>query len=1337
MAGHGIALLDALKHSDDIWLARADEGRLLAQQLSTSPASIVVLYGPPRSGKTTLLNRWLMPTLAASWRLVYRAGWNPAAAPLPGDLPVLTIWDGFEACLAAPDLERGVLETLTSASRDPRNKLVLVVQDTYLGRVFQLRGAVHHIVDEVIEIPAMGGAGWAQMLTAVCRSQGVVVTTSFLTGLSADVEAIRHRFPPGPDLVALLAFEVCRFRTMGGEVSIDDYGELGGLVGMLERHLDYVLEYLPGGTDVSLAWSVLRQLTSTAGGPSGDFAELAARFDVPVDTPQATLAWLRDERQLVVETAGGGHDFAPPELALAVDVHSRREREATEYPRWILRQGARHQAEADSLLSETSFQKVHAQRTALVVSDDEAALMLRCALAYGDASNAVDYWLRRITSASRQAEVLLDALFDSRQDMRLRAVSRLGAFPAPEVRGPLHLAALRDASAEVRAAAVRALEPMKDDELRAALTQEITDPNSRYRIAAIEALRIFDDRETVETLRDVILRHAPHHDLAARSAAIRVLGQQRDAASVHALVDVALHDPDGDDRQAAVGALNRVSSPAAADAALRLLRDRRRRTWNARAGSWASAGRALLGILTATVATAINCPVSGFLLATLRRWRLAAVLTIPWGLVLAGGLNGKAGRLVVFLWLGATIVGFTAAAHVLLNQRLAGARQSWYARWLTVVVFAFGCVTGFLAAHGLAPWLVGQRKRARTLFAFEIGALFLVMSADWLFGSLALGVDAASDRVALWSAKGLGWAGWTMFVATWLIGIASAAREVFWRDRREVVARIDTIRRGLIENEAAQSVVVAALLGPDPQDARWARRVLDRAGGRLDKALTRRWSEAGPDDRQRIFASMVRTPTRASLRFLTSAAAALGFGARVRYAWARTRLALSALPAAVLMLLFLGASVSVLYVAALFEFARSHPVWLLNRATTRTALEAIPRVGGAIDERRQEAIRTLGKLARSQQPVVSALATTSLQLALGDPALLRDPALLAQTLDNIPPRPTGTPIEDSIVRLLNRRQRPQPASSDAPKIDLHAVNALERIGTPEAVERLRWIAEGRTSPPTEAPTEVDISPAARVEAVDALGRIETAGAAPLQALIRLRQNEGLQLPLQKAVANAVGRIDALRRADLYIESGQRAFDTGQHERALAYLDAALLTGAQLRRLGSVIDLGLRLSFYYHERASTATANRAARHAAFERAYGILRDIQSVSNQTPHDRQALMVDGNLAETLLTTGRTDAALRQARDVIARASKFPASESLTLNMMFFVAAALTVKGDAEASTAALSELYTYHDSLEAGFTNTWTYAGTLAYIDASPLSEIDKFKLRTAIKLVAPSS
>ena len=557
-------LLDRLMAADEVWAHSAEEGRAVAEHILASQAAIVLLYGPARAASTAFMQRWVIPALSQWKRVSYVAAGEPISFDDGPDAGTgIRIFAGFEHHLAEGGSPTETMRRLAAATATSgTGKLVLVLQEDYLSRLFMAREVVPTILDDVFAIPTMPADKFVEALERTAATLGVTIDDSFVAALTRDLDAVRTRATLVPELVAILAFEL--YRSTGGAsrpLTREDYDARDDLGGILAGHIDFLLEGLPAGASADIGWAVLQEVVRTGIGAPTDLVDVANRFDVAVDAPLAVAAWLEADRRVLRANNEGGHDVVPALLARGVEYHCRRMAEAIEHTHSQLRQAARQYLEFHALPPEPTFRRINAQRSALVVADDEARLMLRCALAYnGDNSDALHHWLRRVTSETAAVEILLDALFDSRADVRVRAARCLGRFNSQDVRDQLHLIALRDTVLAVRAAAVDSLQNIATPALRSALTRETLDPNSPYRLQAIEALRIFRDDRTVTTLVKIVDEVGPGHEEDARLRAIDVLGTHDTPQAVGALARIAVHDPDAADWEAAAKALGNAAA---------------------------------------------------------------------------------------------------------------------------------------------------------------------------------------------------------------------------------------------------------------------------------------------------------------------------------------------------------------------------------------------------------------------------------------------------------------------------------------------------------------------------------------------------------------------------------------------------------------------------------------------------------------------------------------------------------------------------------------------------------------------------------------------------------
>jgi HEAT repeat protein len=1047
----------------------------------------------------------------------------------------------------------------------------------------------------------------------------------------------------------------------------------------------------------------------------------------------------------------GDYGLAPPQLAAAVEQKRRRETSAVEHVRATLHQGVRNFTVSEALLSPQGFKRIHALRSAIKVSDEEATLMLRCALAYEDGQlpGAIDYWLQRIAGGPARVEVLFDALFGADAGIRHRAVQRLAGVNEPEIRNQLYLLALRDPSPAVRADAVKALEAAKDDDLRRSLLQEINEPNSPYRLQAIEALRVFTDPGATAALVHIVHRNAPGQDAEARLKAIEVLGTQNTAPAADALLDIALEDPDADDRAGAAGALASIADERLLARILEKVRRLRGRAARWRP-SLSARGMALTLVfaIAAALAVIVSLVVHGLLLASIRRWRLAAAVLAceAAGLALLGLAVVPGLALVLTSW----VLGTLVPLRILLHERLDFAPQSPFVRSLSAVLFAFCSATFFLYLHGLASMLARRGRRGLVLFGFEVlGALF-VMSALYFEDEFAGIVFGASSLLF----GSLGVIGPLVLAATYLTGVGAVLLEAFvLRDRRAALGRIDDICARLLQSAAVSSLVFRGLTAESRDDARWGRELVNRFGEWMQEPLRRQWRGADRATQRRIFGVLAGRRDAGTVQFLRAVAPSVGWGARLRAFWAGLAFRLSVWPRPLLigiaLVLYAQAAIS----SGLFAMFLSRPDRLL--AVVQDQSESV--------ERRQDAVSRLRLIA--QQSRNRDLANTAADGLVGalSAGSLSDPVttdVLQAIVEVAPASENQRDLVDSVVRLLGDRG-----------VQTEAIDALGRIGSPYAALKLAEFARDRIefvlgATAAGAPGEEAMAAARR--ALEILKGIPECGEETVRLLTALGARRpatpsGPEDPVASAILSEVrdvtGQLDPLSRAEYFlieqnytaaIAAGNRVLaqvpiNGGRRERArtivgrayasrgalavasddeTAMLDlfAALDAGLGYTAPGEILGLGLQVAYQYHEFVAPGDPQ----------AYTIVHDVLSRIEPLAQE-QALResVLANLAESSLTVGRYDDAIAIAGELAAQPSAGP---STVLNMKYMLFAALTLKGDRARAAQALADLNSYLGTLPEDFSNNWSYMGTARYIErVAP--EPEKQVLLQTIARIAP--
>lgn len=1357
-------LLDQLVVADEVWAHSAEEGRAVANHILDSHAAIVLLYGPARAASTAFMQRWVIPLLSQRTRVSYVASGEPISfEDAPDAATSIRIFDGFEHHLAEGATPTETLRRLAAATATSRTgKLVLVVQEDYLNRLFMARDVIPTILDDVFAIPAMPVEKFAASLERTAAGLGVTLDAGFLAALSRDLDAMRTRATPVPELVAILAFEL--YRTSGGSHRLtgEDYGARDELAGMLATHIDYLFESLPAGISADIGWAVLQEVVRTGVGTPTDLVDVANRFDVEPSVPATIATWLEAERRILRANGEGGHDVVPALLARGVEYHARRQSEATEHTHAQLRQASRQYLEYHALPPEPTFRRINAQRSALIVADDEARLMLRCALAYnGDSSEALHHWLRRVTSETAAVEILLDALFDTRADVRARAARCLGRFDNQDVRDQLHLIALRDGVAAVRAAAVDSLEKIATPALRSALTRETLDPNSPYRLQAIEALRIFRDDRTVSTLVAIVDGSGPGHEDRARLLAIDVLGRHDTPQAVGALARIAVHDPDAADWQAAATSLGNIGSAEAAGVALEAIdAERRAVPGNSRTTlppSFSADGAAFALAAALMIGTFF---VNGLILFVVGRRRAGIVLTVL-------GAIGWAAPFAGIMPLAALVIitvplGFLMPLRTLLIERFDDVPPTRLRRALGILLFGGACVTAFVVVHGLASALVRRIKRGLAITAFQVAAVFLMFSSRFI----DLDIFEESDGRALfrWASVAVNVlisVGGALFVGTYIVGVGTTFLDLFaWRGRRELASRVDQLYTHLLANQHASRALLDEIASTATRQAGGAMALARRYRRLIFDALAALWTDAAPVVQTRILRVMARRPDAQSVEFLKRVSKPLGVRARLRAGLALWTYRFSIWPKSLLLFGTLAVFVLAMYTVALWDLTNNNP-WGLMRSA-RAATEKDP-----------PALRQLAALAAVPDATLSAAATTSLHLVLRDEVTrLRasydlNPERQQTILDALPPGGLAR-IEDTIFEILR--------SSRNEVTRQKAIDALHRVNTRAAVERLRRFAESAPEAPGSMSTGAgDPAYQLKVLAINTLKDMTGSGIAPLTALLSMQDSQQVSEELRFEAARAARAVDPVVWAEYQLERSDygsaydwlsRAQQSGGDDayrrrvqnalarvhlrRGLVALAAAerdpmspatdaatsdLLAAVQASEdpanVRDAADYGIRLGYLLHETVALRDAE------AFEKSYHVFVAVAPVAWVMSRE-QGLRVDANKAEAALTIGRFNEAQQIAREVISDLERqhIDALQGTALNMKLVLYAALLLRNDPAAPGVAAAMFKEYHALAAGGYTNTWEYAGTEKYLASANIPAASRRAIRDAIGRIKPN-
>jgi HEAT repeat protein/beta-lactamase regulating signal transducer with metallopeptidase domain len=164
-------------------------------------------------------------------------------------------------------------------------------------------------------------------------------------------------------------------------------------------------------------------------------------------------------------------------------------------------------------------------------------------------------------------EPLVQALSDSSSDVREHAAQALGQLKDKRAVAPL-ANALKDANASVREQSAFALGQLRDPSVVPALTAALKDENASVREQAAFALGQIRDRSAVSALAAAL---GDTND-SVREQAVFALGQIRDASAIDGLMK-ALRDSKPDVREQAAFALGQIRDPRAVSPLLSSLKD--------------------------------------------------------------------------------------------------------------------------------------------------------------------------------------------------------------------------------------------------------------------------------------------------------------------------------------------------------------------------------------------------------------------------------------------------------------------------------------------------------------------------------------------------------------------------------------------------------------------------------------------------------------------------------------------------------------------------------------------------------------------------------------------
>jgi hypothetical protein len=1390
MSAGSTALLDPEVERPDLSgdgfvVSRSAEAERLTAFILSHKTRIVVLSGPQASGKTVLLTRWVVPTLrTAAGPLGYTIAYGKCTRATPETFSVdgrdisfddllsrksIVVVDEFDRTFELSREERRAhLDSLFARLEraNPEAILVAVVSEQNLTSMYALSSYDPRIVNAVCEIKPVGLSDGLEQLARQDVADGVSYDPAVLEKLRQEsLELERRGIDVTFDLLKLLHARFCREAKATGvrQIQASDYEKIGGLIGVVREHVSLCLDKLEAEQDGAdgIARAILeRVLESNRRGTPATFTDMAPRFEVAQDVVDKIVAALTAPDGLLFRSGRDQYQFQPPQVVAVIEEEQQLRQIQNERAARIIEEGLRSRQQLGTFLPQARFAEIHRQRWRLVVDDEMSRFLLQCALRdEGPGSAAAEYWLRRISSTDDAMDVLLTAAFDASPAVRERVAWLLGDFPDSIVRERLGVLALTDSSEAVRYGAVESLSKMADDELLDRLLQEVNKQGSPYRVAALEALRIFPRPEVAKVLQAIVGDSTS--DATMRNKAVDVLAMLNIDQSVDALIDIALNDSDREDREAAARALSITASEPLNHRILDQL-------------DWRRPTRSIV---------------------------LAAVL-LSLGLVLGMAIAGFWMVAFVFAKREVLILALVALAIVtgLLLRRMRDGEIRWRSPlgFVAIGLYALCAITVLPLVHGLAHIMVKRYRRGFALMGLEALGLFMyaVLSGATEFVPIpGLGFLAQLYRVT----------GVVLMVGTYFYDVlATAFRTILFRKAMTREERRANIHRETFANPVMADAVFADLGGADRKKASRAKRLVRKYGGAMlpSKLLqllkapggSHRpyvvWALAAAKDsatietlerlsrgakrRQQIAIGAVlgEKPTVESIAALRRIGEKSGIMFRALAAVATLRFRLSVWPwsARLAALALVPAAGVLLYHGAMI---RRNPAWseiitlrqplpsltqkskIVNFLADAYPRESADQLRGLFRERRTQPMDSLhaalvrglvlihdatggdddkdtelhDELAAEAPKFGVLLRGDSAEFILG----LRVLRAMAQSRDTI----FGPIAEHVLIQHVNedtsfagntlwRKQAilrvlgAEPWDRALPALDnLLKTRVSDRVQSknPGAVQFADLIRDQIVQTAKQASVSISARNATmeRRRFFDVLNRLDAAS----PELGALKRDVSQTVAASGCDRNADGVCDeadedALRAIaeNPSVEDGYR--DLLSHYALGKEFQQAVDTFEVLkRRYPSSVWPGKILSEMYHETRAVTDP------AAFARAYDELRAVRQLpayaelKTKSPGDY--VRIESDYAEVALTANRLPEAERVARDLLA---SFPTTVD-RLNMSLFIYLAAVMQHDVAGANARLADLDTVIRGLPSNHYNNWVYPGTRAFIDGSDLA------------------
>lgn len=686
----------------DLIVDRGSEGLSVAEFIMAAEPRLLVLHGPPKSGKTELIKGWVVPALRRETnhprREVLYSACNPFFPTFLEEINEqfeeaiqkerIIFIDNVERVLDLDrEHQRSEIDRVFPRLRDPQSRavVVLVTESRHLTSIYALASCDGSTPTPVCELPVMGVAEALKRLGSINPEAVVQYGPDVLRAVTDECTALATHGWADTFEMARLIHVYCRGALSGSatdRIGPDDFETMGGVKGILRTHLEHKLDMLDAELtgDGDTARAILEGLLDAERQHLPPrLSDIAARIGNTEAEIGRVFARMAESAGLLRLGPADAVRVLPQQLLVVIEEDLANRRRQIERAQRIVSDGLRSWRRLEIVLPKARFDEVHAERRYLSLDNDQTSFMLRCALQHESSTcpRAAEYWFLRSGSVDDGVNVLLSALFHKLEDVRLRAARLLGGYPRASVRERLYNVALADDKPEVRTEAVTSLGRMKTDELREQLLQEVGNSFGTYRVQAIEALRIFPLPEIADVLKLQV--SDPLSPSEVRLASIDVLSKLNIVEAVDSLLEIAFDDPDEADRHGAARALASTESEDL-NRRIFLRLAPKSRVW---------VPRLILGVLA----------VGGVPLFYVSMLRAPELIIVLW-------LAGWLGLLPMYLLM------------VRLSDERIRVRSSRGV--IALSLFALEAVTVFPLFHGLAHLSIKMKRRATRIFLYEL-----------------------------------------------------------------------------------------------------------------------------------------------------------------------------------------------------------------------------------------------------------------------------------------------------------------------------------------------------------------------------------------------------------------------------------------------------------------------------------------------------------------------------------------------------------------------------------------------------------------------------------------